>query len=463
MGECPVTCDSGDDCRTNQFCKRADGVCAEGASGICTNRPTTCPTTIAPVCGCDGTTYDNACIANAAGVNVASEGACQGGACGGEAGDTCENDQFCKTALGVCDENAEGVCTDIPAACPTNVDPVCGCDGETYSNACVADGAGVNIASVGACPAGVACGGAAGDTCADDEFCKLEVGACSEEAEGVCTVIPGVCPATFLPVCGCDGVTYSNECFAASAGVSVAAAGACAEGATCGGTGGGTCGEGEFCLPALGDCAAGAEGTCRTIPGVCPETNVPVCGCNGITYKNVCSAAGAGVGIDHAGECEADQQACGGTHGGTCDAGEFCMRPQGECAADAEGVCQTTTVSCPAIILPVCGCDGVTYDNACVAAGAGVTVASEGECHEPGMPIACDGVSGGTCGEGEFCKHAEGACAADAEGTCSSLPLACQPIVLEVCGCDGTTYPSACFANGAGVNVDHTDACTSTP
>jgi hypothetical protein len=132
----------------------------------------------------------------------------------------------------------------------------------------------------------------------------------------------------------------------------------------------------------------------------------------------------------------------------------------GECAEDAEGVCQATPVVCPASVIPVCGCDGITYSNACVAAGAGVTVASEGECEEP---VTCDGVSGGTCAEGEFCKHADGACASDAEGTCTALPLACQPIVLEVCGCDGSTYPSACFANGAGVNVDHADACAATP
>jgi len=181
-----------------------------------------------------------------------------------------------------------------------------------------------------------------------------------------------------------------------------------------------------------------------------------------VTYVNPCAAFAAGVGIAALGECEADQQACGGA-AGTCPEGEVCLRPVGECATDAEGLCHSIPVACQGVINPVCGCDGVTYDNACVAAGAGATIASEGECEEPEEPVACDGASGGLCAEGEFCMHADGACAAEADGVCTALPLACQPIVAEVCGCDGNTYPSACFANGNSVNVDHVDACATTP
>jgi hypothetical protein len=148
---------AGDTCAEGQFCKREEGECDEDAEGVCADIPFECTAVFERVCGCDGKTYTNACMADAAEVTVASKGECDEGekpACGGSAGDTCGKDQFCKTAEGDCAKDAEGVCMDIPLVCPLALDPVCGCDEETYGNECHADGASVNVASTGECDEG---------------------------------------------------------------------------------------------------------------------------------------------------------------------------------------------------------------------------------------------------------------------------------------------------------------------
>lgn len=73
---------------------------------------------------------------------------------------------------------------------------------------------------------------------------------------------------------------------------------------------------------------------------------------------------------------------CGGFAGFQCQSGLTCEMAPGQCrsVADAAGVCRKTPDMCPMIHQPVCGCDGKTYGNACQAAGAGVSVAAQGEC-----------------------------------------------------------------------------------
>ena len=148
-----LQCDAGSYCHWEQeeLCGAADHL------GTCVAIPQVCIEVFAPVCACDGNTYDNSCFAAAAGVSVVHDGECDGGpqdrACGGLAGLTCGDGEFCDfdadAMCGAADQL--GTCKATPDICATVIDPVCGCDGQTHNNACEANRAGISVASAGAC------------------------------------------------------------------------------------------------------------------------------------------------------------------------------------------------------------------------------------------------------------------------------------------------------------------------
>lgn len=158
----------------------------------------------------------------------------------------------------------------------------------------------------------IAFGGVAawGQTCVSDcgcppgQFCRAQEG-----GGGRCET--GICTDDYRPVCGLNGKTYSNPCWAALERVGIAHEGECKEEPIrCGGIQGTPCPGELFCDLDPGLCGgADIAGTCRPVPDHCTEPYVPVCGCDGRTYGNDCKRLAARVPLDHPGEC-------GGSFGG---------------------------------------------------------------------------------------------------------------------------------------------------
>ena len=442
---CPDACQcpSGS-CPDGQLC--APTSCSGGAK-VCS----ACPDQKGLVCGCDGTTYGSACAALKSGSAVIYAGAC---AC--DVHSDCGDGQYCATSG----------CGDSPGAClPCDNEAVCGCDGETWKSACAARDAGVRIGGGGSCCVSPSC--AAGSVLVDQDgdgcpetcvalpcsteipcpqgaYCERPVGACS--VKGVCEPAGDACEP--LLVCGCDGTEYSSRCAAGKAGTSLARIGAC-------------------CKPL--DCVAPSLPVDSDGDG-CPDL------CKAACVLPSCLSGKLAVDVDGDG-CP---EACPCTVLSQCGSAEFCQRAAGECLGT--GYCSPRPIDCTAATgNSVCGCNGATYANLCLAEQAGATIASLTACCKvptcaagsgpvdtggDGCPDACKPlectVDSACGGPGLFCERPKGACGG--KGLCAERPLSCEGVVAApVCGCDGASYANPCSAYAVGVSLKAIEACKCKP
>jgi hypothetical protein len=370
--------------------------------------------------------------------------------CGGCSATPCEGEYFCETRPGHCDDDTSvGVCLEVPTACPDIFDPVCACNRQTYDNDCLRQQAHVALFHEGPCM--TFCEGDSGSTCPDGTTCEGLPGHCdATTAEGICVPVPTDCGDDERPLCGCDDVTYANECELLAAGARLDHLGPCEE---IGCFGDEQCGEGLFCeLPPETCDRVTDDGICIARPEACIALFDPVCGCDGVTYGNDCERQRSGVPVAHRGACD---RICGGIAGVLCPTGERCELPSGECeVADLQGHCVEALEICPDYYEPVCGCDGVTYSNNCERQLAGGQLAHFGVCFEACVPGSPD-----ACGAEEVCVTPPGLCDLTREAECVPRPVECAAEEWPVCGCDGATYPSPCEAIRAGVAIADEGPC----
>ena len=126
--------------------------------------------------------------------------------------------------------------------------------------------------------------------------------ACND-ASGSCHARPKSCDNAEKVVCGCDGVSYWNDCLRAENGSAAATAGACGTNATtCGGIAGIACpGKSTCAYPLKSSASCGISdpaGVCWGLPQQCPVVVIGgserYCSSPSLTCASRCAALESG-------------------------------------------------------------------------------------------------------------------------------------------------------------------------